>query len=270
MERIARIGGNLPRSRAPEGDSAGVGGDEVSIGGLGQAGHQRRQPASSMRSSASRLHRLSTCPTDFGTHVRCDETDIPLRVRAPGPGPLARQDPVELVTVQAIAEAQKNSPRFLEQILLALNRARYVRSLKGQHGGHQLARTPGRITLAEIIRLIDGALAPTDSVSESFYESTPIEKEKKLLGVYRRIRNLVSSPLADTPLADVCLPLFSVFDNSFDRQEKNDRKQDLPDHFPARRPRPRRRSRTGRPCRPPSLPGRGDRQRPTSFCRCSG
>ena len=116
---------------------------------------------------------------------------------------LARQDPDEFVTVQAIAEAQEIPPRFLEQILLALKRARYVRSLKGQHGGYQLARTPKEINLAEVIRLIDGALAPTESVSQYFYESTPIEKEKKLLGVFRKIRDLVSNVLEKTTLADV-------------------------------------------------------------------
>ena len=116
---------------------------------------------------------------------------------------LARQDPAEYVTVQAIAEAQEIPPRFLEQILLALKRARYVRSLKGQHGGYQLARAPKEIHLAEIIRLIDGALAPTESVSQYFYESTPIEKEKKLLGVFRKIRDLVSNVLEKTTLADV-------------------------------------------------------------------
>ena len=116
---------------------------------------------------------------------------------------LARQDPDEFVTVQAIAEAQEIPPRFLEQILLALKRARYVRSLKGQHGGFQLARAPKEINLAEIIRLIDGALAPTESVSQYFYESTPIEKEKKLLGVFRKIRDLVSNTLERTTLADV-------------------------------------------------------------------
>jgi Rrf2 family protein len=117
---------------------------------------------------------------------------------------LARQDPSEFITVQAIAEAQEIPPRFLEQILLALKRARYVRSLKGQHGGYQLARPPKLVSLAEVIRLIDGALAPTESVSQYFYESTPIEKEKNLLGVFRKIRDLVSNVLEKTTLADVC------------------------------------------------------------------
>jgi hypothetical protein len=43
--------------------------------------------------------------------------------------------------------------------------------------------------LAEVIRLFDGALAPTESVSKYFYEPTPIEKERHLLRVFREIRD---------------------------------------------------------------------------------
>lgn len=116
---------------------------------------------------------------------------------------LARHEAEGYVPVQSIAEAQGIPARFLEQILLALKRARYVRSLKGQHGGYCLARPADRITLAEVIRSIDGALAPTESVSKYFYETTPIEKERKLLRVFREIRDLVSGRLEGTTIADV-------------------------------------------------------------------
>ena len=116
---------------------------------------------------------------------------------------LARHVDQGYLPVQAIAAAQKIPPRFLEQILLTLKRGRYVRSLKGQHGGFCLARPAEKITLAEVIRLFDGALAPTESVSKYFYEATPIEKEKKLLRVFRDIRDLVATRLETTTLADV-------------------------------------------------------------------
>src|SRR5512133_2452432 len=105
---------------------------------------------------------------------------------------LARRADDGFITVQAIAEAQEIPARFLEQILLALKRGGYVKSLKGQGGGYQLAMPAKEITLAEIIRFFDGALAPTESVSEYFYASTPVEREKKLLGVFRKIRNEVA------------------------------------------------------------------------------
>jgi Rrf2 family cysteine metabolism transcriptional repressor len=97
---------------------------------------------------------------------------------------LARRKTTGYVPVEAIAEAQNIPQRFLKQIMLALKHAKYVRSANGQHGGYCLAKPADQIALAEIIRLFDGALAPTESVSRYFYESTPIEKEKHLLKVF--------------------------------------------------------------------------------------
>jgi Rrf2 family protein len=99
--------------------------------------------------------------------------------------------------------AQGIPPKFLEQILLVLKRAHFLRSTKGQHGGYQMAKSPKEISLAEIIRLFDGALAPTESVSENFYESTPIEKEKNVVAVFKDIRDYVSEKLETTMLSDV-------------------------------------------------------------------
>ena len=116
---------------------------------------------------------------------------------------LARQADQGVIPVHAIATAQHIPEKFLEQILLALKRARFLRSVKGKGGGFQLAREPASISLAEVIRLFDGALAPTESVSRYFYESTPIEKEKRLLAVFRKIRDLVAEHMEKTTLADV-------------------------------------------------------------------
>ncbi|HEY3291078.1 MAG TPA: Rrf2 family transcriptional regulator [Anaerolineae bacterium] len=116
---------------------------------------------------------------------------------------LARNNANGFVSAETIAEAQHIPAKFLEQILLALTRAKYLRSSKGQHGGYKLAKAANRITLAEVIRLFDGALAPTESVSKYFYESTPIEKEKKLVRVFKDIRDYVAVKLETTTLADV-------------------------------------------------------------------
>ena len=117
---------------------------------------------------------------------------------------LARHGESGFIPVQAIATAQGIPPKFLEQILLTLKRAKYLRSLRGNRGGYSLARRPDRISLAEVIRLFDGALAPTESVSKYFYEPTPIESEKNLLRVFREIRDTVSARLEKTTIAYVC------------------------------------------------------------------
>ncbi len=116
---------------------------------------------------------------------------------------LSRREPTEYVSGEIIANEHGIPLKFLQQILLALKRGRYVQSSKGQHGGYRLAKAPKEISLAEIVRLFDGALAPTESVSKYFYESTPIEKEKKLINVFSDIRDYVAHKLENTTLADV-------------------------------------------------------------------
>ncbi|HOC69572.1 MAG: HTH-type transcriptional regulator CymR [Candidatus Hydrogenedentes bacterium ADurb.Bin101] len=116
---------------------------------------------------------------------------------------LSRHDKEEPVSGEIIAQEQGIPPKFLQQILLALKRAHYIRSAKGQRGGYLLAKKPHEITIAEIVRLLDGALAPTESVSKYFYEATPVEREEKLLDVFRDIRDYVAKKLEETTLADV-------------------------------------------------------------------
>lgn len=115
---------------------------------------------------------------------------------------LARKRGAAYVSIDTIAKAQKIPPKFLEQIMLALKNAHYLQSYKGQHGGYRLAKEPDQITLAQVIRLFDGALAPTESVSKYFYESTPIEKEKELMRVFKEIRDMVARKLENTTIAD--------------------------------------------------------------------
>ncbi|MCF7833292.1 MAG: Rrf2 family transcriptional regulator [Candidatus Marinimicrobia bacterium] len=101
----------------------------------------------------------------------------------------------ELSSITKIAESKEIPKKYLEQILLILKRGGYVRSYKGPKGGYKLAKSPDQINVAEIIRLMDGALAPVESVSSYFFEHTPIEKSPKLLSVFRLLRNYISDTL---------------------------------------------------------------------------
>jgi Rrf2 family transcriptional regulator, cysteine metabolism repressor len=118
---------------------------------------------------------------------------------------LARQPSDVYTRVETIANQQAIPASFLEQILLILKRGRVLTSLKGHNGGYRLAKPAEQITLAEIIRLIDGPLAPTESVSLNFYRSTPIEKEAKLVEVFAQVRDCMLAILENTTLADVCV-----------------------------------------------------------------
>ncbi len=108
------------------------------------------------------------------------------------------------VSIAEIAQRKEIPKKYLEQILLIMKRCGYVKSFKGAEGGYRLAKKPGEISVAEIVRLMDGALAPTESVSRYFYEKTPIERCPKLLEVFRGIRDYVSDTLEKRTFADLC------------------------------------------------------------------
>lgn len=67
--------------------------------------------------------------------------------------------------VSDIATAQSIPPRFLENILLALRRAGLVQSRRGADGGFRLARAPDTITLADVLRAVEGPLANVQGVA---------------------------------------------------------------------------------------------------------
>ena len=116
---------------------------------------------------------------------------------------LGRQKTGQLSPVEEIGRAQDIPVKFLEQIMLALKRARFVRSSKGRNGGYQLAKPADQISLAEVVRLFDGAIAPTESVSEHFYEPTPLEKEKNLVEVFRELRDYAADKLEATTIGNM-------------------------------------------------------------------
>ena len=107
--------------------------------------------------------------------------------------------------ISDIAEHENIPKKYLEQLLLTLNRSGYLTSRKGVEGGYRLAKSPKEISLAEIVRLMDGALAPVYSVSKYFYEHTPIERSQKLLKLFREIRDFIANKMESTTL-DQLLP----------------------------------------------------------------
>jgi Rrf2 family protein len=98
-----------------------------------------------------------------------------------------------VVRIQTISEQQNIPKRFLEQILNDLKSAGVVESRRGVAGGYRLARKPEEITLAVIVRHIEGALAPVSCVSERFYEkcSCPDESRCAIRSVMKEVRDAV-------------------------------------------------------------------------------
>lgn len=73
---------------------------------------------------------------------------------------LALNNTGEPVRIKDIASRQEISDKYLEQIISVLNKAGYVRSLRGPQGGYKLARDPKDYTVGMILRLTEGSLAP--------------------------------------------------------------------------------------------------------------
>lgn len=116
---------------------------------------------------------------------------------------LAERYETGLCTIGDIARHKNMPKKFLEQILLVLKRAGYVKSRKGAEGGYRLGKPPKEISVAEVVRLMDGALAPVESVSRYFYEPTPIEQSRTLVRLFRDIRDYIADKLEKTTFADL-------------------------------------------------------------------
>jgi Rrf2 family transcriptional regulator, cysteine metabolism repressor len=102
-----------------------------------------------------------------------------------------------------ISKAQMIPQGFLEQILLQLKRAGYLKSRKGRSGGYQLSKPPSEITVAEVIRVMDGPLAPIDCVSVMAHEPCPMEGTCGLQWLWKEVRDSVAEILERTTFAEL-------------------------------------------------------------------
>lgn len=106
-----------------------------------------------------------------------------------------------------IAARQHIPVEFLEQILLALKRAGLLSSRRGMKGGYALIKSPSEITLGQVIRVLDGPLAPIACVSKTAYQkcSECPYANKALCPVQQvmgRVRDAIAGILDHYTLAD--------------------------------------------------------------------
>lgn len=118
---------------------------------------------------------------------------------------LAHEHGRAVLPIAEIAEHERIPVKFLEQILLQLKEAGYLESKRGKHGGYALARSPKKIRMGEIVRLVDGPLAPISCVSKTAYEpcSCPDEEHCGLRLLMLEVRNSIAAILDRETLHDV-------------------------------------------------------------------
>lgn len=75
---------------------------------------------------------------------------------------LALNSTGEYITIKSIAARQEISEKYLEQIISILNKAGYVKSIRGAQGGYRLTKDPTEYTVGSILRLTEGSISPVD------------------------------------------------------------------------------------------------------------
>jgi Rrf2 family protein len=110
-----------------------------------------------------------------------------------------------MLQISELASKEKLPIKFLEQIFTQLKSAGYVVSRRGKFGGYSLGRPMSRIKFGEVIRLIDGPLAPIRCVSQTSYArcSCPDEIHCGLRMLMFDVRNAISTILDRYTLADI-------------------------------------------------------------------
>lgn len=111
----------------------------------------------------------------------------------------------KLVQVSELAAYEQLPIKFLEQIMQLLKDAGFVVSVRGKYGGYRLAKPTRQITIGQVVRLIDGPLAPIGCVSQTAYEkcTCPDESHCGLRMLMLDVRNAIAGILDRYTLADV-------------------------------------------------------------------
>jgi len=116
---------------------------------------------------------------------------------------LARRYSQRAIRIRDIAYEENLPEKFLELILLELKNARIVESVRGAKGGYRLRRAPSEIRLSDIIRLIDGPLAPFGDAEQLRALINSDADHSALYQVFLRVRDEAARILENTTLADV-------------------------------------------------------------------
>ena len=112
------------------------------------------------------------------------------------------------LSVHALAARTGIPEKYLEQIMLRLRGAQVVRSRRGVHGGYELAKDPDELTVGEVVRLMDGPLAPSPCASQSAHVPCPVyrcpsESACVLRGLWTDVREAIAGVLDSTTFADL-------------------------------------------------------------------
>ena len=105
--------------------------------------------------------------------------------------------------LREIAEREGISYQFLEQIFLPLRRAGLIDSVRGAKGGYVLAKAPAEIKIGDILRALEGPIAPVECMGKGNADACGRSAGCLTRGIWERLRDSMSEVLDDITLADV-------------------------------------------------------------------
>jgi Rrf2 family protein len=108
-----------------------------------------------------------------------------------------------LVKIHTIAAEESIPEKFLEGILVTLKNARVVASQRGREGGYRLRRPPQEIRVGDVVRIIDGPLAPFGDAVELAHRVKTESRHAGLFDLLLEVRNASAAILDNTSLADL-------------------------------------------------------------------
>ena len=108
------------------------------------------------------------------------------------------------ITLKSVAERQHLSENYLEQLIAMLRKAGLVKSVRGSQGGYILAKEPGMIKVGDIVRVLEGPIAPVYCVSEEDPGCCDQADYCITRTVWARVRDGIAAVLDGISLADLC------------------------------------------------------------------
>lgn len=115
---------------------------------------------------------------------------------------MAMSDTGKPVRVKEIAERQDISEKYMEQIMSLLNKAGFVRSVRGPQGGYFLSKKPEEYTVGMILRLTEGSMSPVDCLE---YDENPCPRMEDCvtLLLWRKLDDAIKGVIDTVTLADL-------------------------------------------------------------------
>ena len=107
------------------------------------------------------------------------------------------------IRIADIADAQAIPPRFLENILNELKQGGLVNSVRGRSGGYRLDRDPAEVTVGEIIRFVQGPIAPVHCMFKGDHDNCPLADKCPYLPMWRRAEAALKEVYDTTTIADL-------------------------------------------------------------------